>query len=80
MQIDTNTLLYILFAVLGAGYALFSRWAGRVNDKLEELRDQKYSCTLNFISKDEFEQSKDHVWDKLREHDSQIRELMGARR
>lgn len=75
MQIDTNTLLYVLFAVLGVGYRLFSRWMSEVDDRLDKLTEQKLDFSNTFLTKADHEQSKEHVWDKLNDHDERIRKL-----
>lgn len=79
MQIETNHLIYILFVLLGVGWRFFVGWMKTVNSKLEDLRDQKMVCMQDFVSRKEFEQSKDHVWQKLREHDQMFRELRSGR-
>ena len=78
MPIDNNYLLLALCAVVGAGWKSIAGWMKTVNVKLDELRDQKTTCLLTFVSKEEFEQSKDHVWAKLREHDQLLLKLMAA--
>lgn len=75
MQIDQQIFWLVLFGVVGAFWKHIAGWMGKVNAKLEDLRDQKATCLITFVSKKEFEQSKDHVWQKLREHDQLLLRL-----
>ena len=79
MQIDTNTLLYLLFGLLGVGYRIFSKWMNGVNAKLDEMGDLKLDCTKSFLTRTDYEQSKQHVWDKLEDHEDRLRELEKTR-
>ncbi|WP_077073638.1 hypothetical protein [Mailhella massiliensis] len=69
MQIDTNTLLYILFALLGVGWKLFTGWTKRVDGKLDKLSGRELFCTNKFMTKEEYKEGKEHVWSKFEEHD-----------
>ena len=75
MQIDTNTLLYVVLGLLGAGYKLLSKWMSEVDKKLDGVSDIKLECTKKFMTRTDYEQSKQHVWDKLDDHEDRLREL-----
>ena len=79
MQIETNTLIYVLFALIGAGFKFFSKWMGNVDAKLEKLGEQKMECSQRFVSREDFVQGKDHIWEKLESHEQRIRSLEGRR-
>ena len=75
MQVDTNTLLYVLFGLLGVGFKMFSKWIASVNEKLDEMSKLKLDCTKSFLTRVDYEQSKQHVWDKIDDHEERLRTL-----
>lgn len=75
MNVDTNTLLYVLFGLIGVGYAWFLRWAGRVDNKLESLDSMRLEVVREYTTKAECETGKKHIWEKLSEHDRRLSSL-----
>ena len=72
MQIDTNTLIYILFAFLGIGWKIFIGWTRQVDAKLDDLFKKELVYTGKFVSKQDFAESKDHIWQKCEKIDQSI--------
>lgn len=72
MNVDTNTLLYVLFGLIGAGYCWFLRWAASVDKKLSSLDSMRLEVVREYTTKADCESGKKHIWDKLTDHDRRI--------
>lgn len=79
MNVDTNTLLYVLFALIGVGYAWFLRWASRVDSKLESLDSMRLEVVREYTTKASCETGKKHIWDKLADHERRLSTLERGR-
>lgn len=75
MQVDSNLLIYVLFALLGVGWKSLSGWMKQVSKDLQQLKQQPMICAEKFLTQEDYEQGKEHIWQKLKEHESRLRDL-----
>lgn len=75
MQVDTNLLIYVLFALLGVGWKSLSGWMKQVSREIQLFKQQPMICMDRFLSREDYEQGKQHVWEKLKEHEERLRIL-----
>ena len=73
--IDTNSLLYIVMGLIGAGYGVFLKAIYGIFERLDRIEKTRLECLREFAMKDDVEQGKVHIWDKLGEHDRRLKDL-----
>ena len=75
MQVGEDIIIYILFGLLGIGWKCITNWMKQVSGDLEQIKQQPMVCVDRFLSREDYEQGKKHVWEKLQEHEMRLREL-----
>ena len=73
--IDTNSLLYITMALIGAGYGVFIKAIYGIFARLDRIEKVRLECMREFATKEDVEQGKQHIWNKLGEHDRRLKDL-----
>lgn len=72
MQIDPSYLSVLVLGLLGAFWRRIEGWMGRVDGRFDELGKRELACRDKFLTREEYDEGKKHVWEKFEKHDEKF--------